>query len=280
MSSIPISGIDRASDDSASDRETVARLLPELELIGSAELRARVVEIWVECWRESAWAAPDQAPKSPLEPRGASLVTHTRGVTRQALASAEIAFEVHGVGYDRDLLIAGGLLHDVTKLVEWGPAPGGAAATARGALVQHAVYGAHKAWQKGLPDELVHVIVSHSDQSAMRPATWECALVRAADLIDSEALHRAAASRAGLPRPGPSARSPWTSAAARGRWRAATARPSSSRSTTGSSTASTRARRPGWRSPAAVPTGRPREGTARSTWRRTEASRRPGPGRS
>lgn len=174
-------------------RDEVARLLPELALIRDPGLRRAVAEIWRECWRESGWTRLEDAPKSPFEPARLSLVRHTRGVTRQALAAAEAARETYGLPFDRDVLLAGALLHDVSKLVEWGPGPGPgtAVATPLGALVQHAVYAAHMAWQHRLPDALVHVIVSHSAQSAMPPRTWECELVRSADLLDSAALHRA-----------------------------------------------------------------------------------------
>src|SRR5262245_3007255 len=166
-----------APDVLATRLAEVARRLPELDLIGSAELRRAVAEIWVECWQESGWDRLEDAPKSPSEPARLSLVRHTRGVTRLALAMAETARDTYRVGFDRDRLVAGALLHDVSKLVEWEPGPAGTVATRRGTLVQHGVYAAHKAWQHDLPDVLVHIIVSHSEQSARPPATWECELV-------------------------------------------------------------------------------------------------------
>jgi putative nucleotidyltransferase with HDIG domain len=176
---------------STADAADVALALPELEMIGSSKIRSAVAEIWAECWRESEWRHVEDAPKSPLEPPEMSLVKHTRAVARHALACAEIARDVYGLAFDRDLLIAAALLHDVTKLVEWAPGTAGPQQTRRGTLIQHGVYAAHKAWNKDLPDEIVHVILSHTDQSRKAPVTWEGHLIRHADLVDSEALHRA-----------------------------------------------------------------------------------------
>jgi putative nucleotidyltransferase with HDIG domain len=172
--------------------QSVREELPELQLIASQTLRDAVARIWVDCWLESRWPRLTDAPKSPLEPAALSLVRHTRAVTRQALVAAEGARDAYGLDFDQDLLVAAALLHDVSKLVEWEPADGGARATRLGELVQHAVYAAHQAWRQALPLELVHVIVSHTDQSTTRPKTWEAELVRYADLLDSAALHRAA----------------------------------------------------------------------------------------
>jgi hypothetical protein len=180
------------SSDPDGRLDAVAAALPELGWIESPHLLAAVAEIWAECWRESDWPRLEDVPKSPLEPATFSLVAHTRSVTRQALACAEHARDTYGVGFDRDVLIAAALLHDVSKLVEWTPAGGGSAQTRRGELIQHAVYAAHKAWEKGLSDDLVHVLITHSDLSAKRPASWEGRLIRTIDLLDSEAIHQAA----------------------------------------------------------------------------------------
>ena len=171
----------------AGTRDDVAEAFPELELIADASLRNCVAEVWLECWRESAWVKLEDAPKSPTLP-SPSLVAHTRAVVRLALATADLERDLRGRHYDRDTLVAGALLHDVSKLVEWEPGPAGPVASKRGRLLQHAVYAAHKALAKGVVDEVVHIVISHTEQSGVAPQTWECKLVRSADLIDSAAL--------------------------------------------------------------------------------------------
>src|SRR4051794_25770368 len=116
MARVPAPRTKPAPERLQADLDLVERLLPELAQIGSSSLRRAVAEIWVECWRESRWERLSDAPKSPTEPAELSLVLHTRGVTRQALAAAAVAEDVYGLAYDKDHLLAAALLHDVSKL--------------------------------------------------------------------------------------------------------------------------------------------------------------------
>lgn len=170
------------------DIDYVTRVFPEVGQISSAELKRKVIEIWIDVWRESPWERIEDVPKNPENVGDRPLATHIRSVTQQALACAELVKNLHGIDYDRDVVLAGGLLHDVSKLVEYQPAPEKATSSPRGKLIQHAVYGAHKAWEKGLPDDIVHIVISHTHNSGKRPNTWECVLVHYVDYLDSDAL--------------------------------------------------------------------------------------------
>ena len=175
---------------SAEDVAYVVSLLPEIELIAEAALRAQVAEIWVECWHESSWERIEDAPKNPtLSGRRRPLVDHVRAVAQEAVAVADIVEARHGVVADRDTLLAAALLHDVSKLVEYRREDGGSGATSSfGELVQHAVYGAHKAIERGLSDELVHAIVSHTRRSGVAPRTLEAVILHYVDYLDTDVL--------------------------------------------------------------------------------------------
>lgn len=170
------------------DIEYVASVFPEVEQITSEDLRRKVLEIWVDMWHESGWKRIEDAPKNPSNAGERPLYQHVRAVTQEALATAEIVKQLHKIGFDRDVLIAAGLLHDVSKLVEYQPGEGKATTSQRGKLIQHAVYAAHKAWEKGLPDEIVHIIISHTHNSNKRPSTWEGIVIHYVDYLDSDAL--------------------------------------------------------------------------------------------
>lgn len=175
---------------SAEDVAYVTSVFPEVEDISDARLREQVIDIWVECWRESAWERIEDAPKNPnnlgSERR---LHQHVRGVTQEAVATAEIVENLHGIAADRDTLLAAALLHDVSKLVEYQPDGAGSAETSPlGKLIQHAAYAAHKAWEKGVPDEVVHVIISHTRNSNKPPRTLEGLIVHYVDYLDTDAL--------------------------------------------------------------------------------------------
>ena len=175
---------------SAEDDAYVRSVFPEIEQISDTELRARVIEIWIECWHESSWPQIEDAPKNPASLGvGRPLHAHVRAVTQEALAAAEIVEARHGIVADRDTLLAGALLHDVSKLVEYEPGGvRGAGKSPRGKLIQHAVYGAHKAWEKELPEEVVHIIVSHTRNSRVPPRTLEALIIHYVDYLDTDAL--------------------------------------------------------------------------------------------
>jgi putative nucleotidyltransferase with HDIG domain len=169
------------------DVEYLISLLPEVNEIASKELRQKVIEIWLDVWRSSDWERIEDVPKA-LAASPHKLYKHIQSVTRLALATSEIIERVHGVKFNRDLVVAGSLLHDVSKLRERRLQDGSVRNTELGSLIQHAVYAAHLAWEKGLTDELVHIIVSHTYLSGHLPVTPEAILVRYVDYLDTDIL--------------------------------------------------------------------------------------------
>ena len=165
------------------------QLLPELALINDPGLRGVVSDIWNECWHEGSWRSIEDVPKSTQLPER-RLVQHTRSVARISLAAAQTLREIHGIPFHRDMLVAAALLHDVSKLVENELGPDGKSSvhSSLGRLVQHGVLGAFKAWQRDLPIELVHAIITHTRSSNVRPQTWEAVIVHYVDYLDSDCL--------------------------------------------------------------------------------------------
>ena len=174
------------------DRRAVRSLFPELEQLSDRALADTVVEIWCETLQASPWQRLEDVPKNPetVDLRH-NLVDHTRAVTTLGIAMAKAAREFHGLTVDLDLVIAGCNLHDVSKLIEYGPASDSAGNPGKshfGELIQHASYGVHKALEHGLPTELVHIIGSHTIQSKLPPKTPEAVIVYYADYADSDLL--------------------------------------------------------------------------------------------
>jgi len=169
-----------------SDVETA---LPELALIQDPALRQATAEIWAETLAESDWDTMADAPKNPENlPTHRRLLEHSRSVALQALAVAKVVQDLHGIGFDQDILVAAALLHDVSKLLEYGPTDSGAGKTPTGQRFQHGFLGAMKALQHGLPQDLVHNIIVHTRHSHDLPQTWEAIIVHYVDYLDSDAL--------------------------------------------------------------------------------------------
>ncbi len=159
-------------------------MFPELEAIGDGTLRDGVVGAWTTACEESGIDDPGQLAAIPWFPptqrelgipsEAETLVEHVREVTAAALALADA---VGRGGLDQDLLAAGALVHDVSKLAEFD----GLATTEVGSLLGHPYYGVHIAERAGLPTECTHVVLSHTDRTPVEPAFIEAEIVRRAD---------------------------------------------------------------------------------------------------
>ena len=172
------------------ERETSLELrkyLPEIDLISSEVLRAKVEAIWAELWEQSRWQSLDDLKVSPeiSYPH----IPHNRSVVQMALAVAGSIKEFHGIEVDRDLLIAGALLQDASKVVETVPTDDGRAVDSElGSLFPHAFWVTHVALIHGLPHELCEVLLDHTPQSARFPKSLIGKILYYVDQIDVIAI--------------------------------------------------------------------------------------------
>jgi putative nucleotidyltransferase with HDIG domain len=165
--------------------EVMRKYLPLLDTFKDLKLATKVANIWYDLWKTSRWKKLEDASWSPLCP-GISLIDHTLSVTRCALEFAEVRNEVYGEKIDFDILLAGALLHDASLLVELEPGKDNAKKNKKGNLLQHSFLGAHRALLEDLPDEVVHIIVSHTWQSRLLPQTPEAVIVCCVDFADAD----------------------------------------------------------------------------------------------
>jgi len=179
----------------------VEQIFPEVLEIGEARLRGAVTEIWQDIAKEMSWSSLDEIPKNLRSEKERTLVEHIRGVTLMALHICETAQKIQGKPFDRDLLLAACLLHDVSKPLECEPDPNGAGDNRRprrgrkselGRQLPHATYATHLILKHGLSLELANLVVTHTHDIAIRGKTWEAAALFYADFADSDAGRSAA----------------------------------------------------------------------------------------
>ncbi|WP_306060629.1 HD domain-containing protein [Natronococcus wangiae] len=103
--------------DADFDRQ-VREAFPELERIGSDDLRERVVEAWVLGLERGGWRSIEDIPYA-WNIHEVTNVEHVRGVARIALEAAGEQREFHGADPDEDTIVAACLLHDVGKCYEY-----------------------------------------------------------------------------------------------------------------------------------------------------------------
>lgn len=167
----------------------VRTAFPELEAIDDDELRTGVIDAWVTTMAEADVDGLAGVPWFPPTQRELGLddeylVDHVRDVTACAVALAETLLERRPIDLSVDLVVAGALVHDVSKLLEFD----GMDATAVGELLGHPYYGVHVVARANLPVELAHVLLAHTRRTAIEPATIEAAVVRRADEVAAAAI--------------------------------------------------------------------------------------------
>lgn len=173
--------------------ERVRTAFPELEAVEDDDLRAGVVRAWataieengVEDFHAVPWLPPTQRE---LGLEDARLVDHVRDVTDCALALAETLAERRDLPLSLDTVVAGALVHDVSKLAEFD----GMEPTPVYDLLGHPYYGVHAVARAGLPVELAHIVLSHTPRTTLEPATLEAELVRRADEAAAAAIRSGA----------------------------------------------------------------------------------------
>ncbi|ABE36560.1 putative hydrolase [Paraburkholderia xenovorans LB400] len=161
----------------------VVALFPQVADIQDEALRKAVVVVWQELWEMSAWKRLEEVPTSPEIPY--PTLPHNQCVLDMAMSVADLFERHHGLKVNRDYLIAAAVLQDASKVVEMEPgAEGKVAATALSKHYPHAFWAAHLALRHGVPDEVVHVLLTHSPQSPKFPSTIEGKILYYVDQID------------------------------------------------------------------------------------------------
>mgnify|MGYP001143168207 FL=1 len=107
---------------------------------------------------------------------------HINCVGELVLAAADIV-EKHNpaLKLDRDYLIAGVLLHDLSKMVEIEKGPAGVTWGSLLKLMPHSSYGAFIALAEGLPPRVANIILSHTRMTGTLPASPEATLLHYLD---------------------------------------------------------------------------------------------------
>ena len=161
----------------------------QLARISSQELRDQVLEAWVEGCKRGGWESVDELNEMPFtlvtDTRGVSFIEHTIAVTEGALALGKAQMDAYReVPYkiDFDRLVAGGLLHDVGKLVEIEKdGAGGHRRSRNGFCARHPISGAILAAMAGVDDEIVNTVACHAKEGDGAPQVVETVLIHQAD---------------------------------------------------------------------------------------------------
>lgn len=142
---------------------------------------------WQLALERGGWQIDDlnHIPFTLLTKTKTTLLEHTRNVTRMAMAVARERGDLN-----MDYVIAGGLLHDVGKLLEYEKRGGEIVKSNSGDLVRHPVSGYGLTTEAHLPVEVSHIVIAHSDEGEKVKRTPEAIIIHHCDFIDFEIAKR------------------------------------------------------------------------------------------
>lgn len=178
-------------------REKIRKLLPEIEWIHDPGLRDKVLASYEDALNTGGWTPEDmeRIPFTLLIPDcPASYLTHVRGVTRMAKLAMDEFNSLYATDdgkfrMDGDVLVAGALLHDVGKLVEYEKAPdGGTVKSQNGKDLRHPFSGTVIALRNGCGTAIGHIIANHAHEGDGTLRSPEGVLVNKADFMNFESI--------------------------------------------------------------------------------------------
>jgi putative nucleotidyltransferase with HDIG domain len=152
----------------------------ELSWIKDDELKDKVVQVWKKASDIRGWKTLEDVPFTLLFENSGKLTDHTKRITHLAKA----VFDERDEDINLDFLIAGALLHDVGKLLEYDVVDGKVVKGEYGKKFRHPVSGALLARELGLPDEVVLIIYAHSHEGDKCERSAESVIVHHCDFID------------------------------------------------------------------------------------------------
>jgi putative nucleotidyltransferase with HDIG domain len=177
-------------------RDEVERIWPELEWIADEEIRRRTTDCWVRAFELSPLYPADleripftlKVPDCPV-----SFMAHKRAVVHVARDAGRTVQEFFGdaLPVDLDVLLAGAILADVGKLLEYDDdGAGGSRESLRGRYLRHPFTGVALAMECGLPDAVSHIVAAHAGEGNMVARTTEAWIVHHADFMTFEPFVR------------------------------------------------------------------------------------------
>jgi len=125
-------------------------------------------------------------PFTLLHPTSVTFMAHKRCVVHIARESARAmqAFMGDSLPIDLDVVVAGAILADVGKLLEYEPDPArGSRQSARGKYLRHPFTGVALCMEAGVPDAVSHIVATHAGEGNLVTRSVEAYIVHHADFM-------------------------------------------------------------------------------------------------
>jgi len=172
-------------------REKVKNIWPEIDWIKDKELREKTLDCWVYAVEKSV-LNPEDLEVIPfsllIKDCNISFMNHKRTCVQLSVDIAKRMKENFGdeIQIDMDILIAGAILIDVGKLLEYDKVDGKLTTSKAGKLLRHPFSGVAVADRFGLPPEVQHIIAYHAKEGDLAKRSVEAIIVHHADFVSFE----------------------------------------------------------------------------------------------
>ncbi len=168
--------------------DKVLAIWPEINWIENKNLRKQVLDCWVYAVENSVLTIDDlqTIPFSLLiKDCKISFINHKRTAVQLSVDIAQRMTDNFGseIQIDMDFLIAGAILIDVGKLIEYDKVNGQLTTSKAGKMLRHPFSGVAIADRFGLPPEVLHIIAYHAKEGDLAKRSTEAIIVHHADFV-------------------------------------------------------------------------------------------------
>ena len=173
-------------------KKQAKQLWPELEWIKNSDLREKTMNTWALALQKSVLTAEDlnTIPFTLLcgPDFKVSFITHKRAVVHISKDCGEQMnkFFKTDLPVNMDVLIAGAILADVGKLLEYELTDGKSIQGIYGKYIRHPFSGVSLAEMCDVPAEVCHIIATHAGEGDIVKRTTEAYIVHHADFMTFE----------------------------------------------------------------------------------------------
>jgi 7,8-dihydroneopterin 2',3'-cyclic phosphate phosphodiesterase len=115
-------------------------------------------------------------------PAERDVLNHTIAVTEMCAHLGETIEKNYGTKVNMDALVAGALIHDAMKLIEWKMGKMGPEHT--GVMLDHTFLGVAELYARGFPEDVIHIVAAHfGENGPTPPRTMEAYIVHSVDSL-------------------------------------------------------------------------------------------------
>lgn len=175
--------------------DEIRRAIPEIDLIQDEDLRNKTIGVWEDAITDGGWTM-EQISRMPfsvhVENCNITFIEHVRTVCQMCVAVHDVLKNAYGTRaqLNKDYLIAGALLADVGKLIEYEEKDGEITKAGRGQHLRHPFIGVAMSHAQGIPAEVQHIIATHSKEGEMMTRSNESVIFHHADFIDFDLVSK------------------------------------------------------------------------------------------